>query len=129
MALTREEFLNRKKRRTQTVTLADGAEILVREPSALEFENFDHDGPHRAARLVCAFAVDAAGNRLFTDADLNKMMAACGSGDVEGPALAILDLAGVTRLAMERAAKNSKPTRNGDSSTASPATSGEPAKS
>ena len=129
MALTRDQFLGRKQRRTQAVTLADGAEILVREPSAAEWDEFDHEAPHRPARLVCAFAVDEHGRRLFQDTDLNRIMANCGSSDVEGPALAILDLAGVTRLAMERAAKNSRPTASSASDTGSPAISDEAAPS
>lgn len=120
MALTREEFLGRKKRTIQPVHLGDGAEIFVREPSAAEWDAFDHEGPHRAARLLCEFAVDEKGRRLFQDADLNRIMAQCSNADVEGPVLAILDLAGVTRLARERAEKNSRPTASDNSSTASP---------
>jgi len=123
--LTREQFLGRTKLPSREVALGDGNSIRIRQPSALEWDDFDFQASHFRARLVCQFAVDEKGRRLFEDQDINKLLLV-GADLIEAAAAEIMDAAGATRKAMERLAKNLS-TASGSSSTASPATSDAPA--
>lgn len=114
MPVTRDQFLAARKLKTVAVHLEQIGEVLVREPTAGEWDEFDHAAEGKALRLVCQFTVDETGKRLFTDADMGRL-AMLGASRIEPVALHILDLAGVTERAMQAAAKNSSTTQMDDS--------------
>jgi hypothetical protein len=114
--VSREQFLAQKKLATREITTALGL-LRIREPATHEFEQFDRDAPLYSVRLICEFAIDAKGGRLFRPEDMSRL-AALGTSKIEPIALAILDLAGLTKKAIEDTEKNSRTIPSGDSASA-----------
>lgn len=104
--VSREQFLAAKKLATRDVTVPEIGLVRVREPSRMEWDEFDKQGDHYGVRLLVAFAVDAKGGRLFKDEDVTRLLQ-IGTGKIESVAWAIFDLAGLTPAAQEALAKNS----------------------
>lgn len=133
--LSRQEILDRKKPKTETVPIPGGGEVLIRVMSGTDRDSFEAgnyktvgkevkwDMANARARLAVRCLCDAEGNRLYTDAEAPQV------GEVDAVFLdavytAARKLNRLTAAEEEEDRKLFSPSPNGDSGSELPLVSG-----